>query len=844
MTDLHPQRPAESILPTLSDDLPDLEISIDEVQTIVGQTKNSVTNCPITSLRYEHLKKMIGRSSDSDELDFLDSLTWMINSIANGKVPEDVAIFLRSTQAVAIAKKDNNIRPLGLRDGLVNLTTKCILKHLQKETFKIFDGLNYALAGPKKMDELIALIAHAFRLKPEHDRLFIDCVNAFNKVDRAEAAKAIIATCPRLAKYFYFLYEEDTNIWIRSSEHEWTTISGSQGGIQGCVQAPIVFGFGSLIPYQNISSFLKPKENAIFGAFLDDSVISAAHKDTIEAFDIFKTDGPKHGLEINYGPNKTVVLLGKCANDAEVQQRIAAYCVRGIPLSNIKIHPDNGGADEDYGYIHLGVPVGSKVYQQQHLHLLVEKFIEVCECDDIVEEAQSKWVYLLWVIRQKFPFWFRHMCPTITFTVEAKVEAHMRNKFDTILGQRTSDKDWAKACLPTKTHGCGLGKPKDIISAAFAANVEETLKAVQDKLPGTAAYMDMIHASTEDFDAYDFPSLDIMLFVRGARDHKAVVVAAANALDELEILTTYDAKVGKKKTQHFYSDIINRFRAKKMEELIKDHGMAIEKAGFLSNDGSFAGAWLFNVPKDTHSTMSNPEFRTALMLRLGIKFSSLMSRCCCPQKTTICPHGVHLFSCNEFKPLLQMRHNAIQHDLMQLGLHGAVRVIDSGLGQMMDRDGRKGDLLFPGHGRGNSDLVVDLTIGNATAQSYLEQSSYISKHVIGILETNKNTKYAAGYREMGVDFMPLAFEMHGAISDSFTKFFKKLIKSAAEVNDIHYCIMFSYWQKRMSTTMQKYNAKILHLSQNKIARVTGLLRNGDIDLNDAITNVRHIHDAV
>jgi hypothetical protein len=163
---------------------------------------------------------------------------------------------------------------------------------------------------------------------------------------------------------------------------------------------------------------------------------------------------------------------------------------------------------------------------------------------------------------------------------------------------------------------------------------------------------------------------------------------------------------------------------------------------------------------------------------------------------------------------------------MQLGLHGAVRVIDSGLGQMMDRDGRKGDLLFPGHGRGNSDLVVDLTIGNATAQSYLEQSSYISKHVIGILETNKNTKYAAGYREMGVDFMPLAFEMHGAISDSFTKFFKKLIKSAAEVNDIHYCIMFSYWQKRMSTTMQKYNAKILHLSQNKIARVTGLLRNG------------------
>jgi hypothetical protein len=114
---------------------------------------------------------------------------------------------------------------------------------------------------------------------------------------------------------------------------------------------------------------------------------------------------------------------------------------------------------------------------------------------------------------------------------------------------------------------------------------------------------------------------------------------------------------------------------------------------------------------------------------------------------------------------------------MQLGLHGAVRVIDSGLGQMMDRDGRKGDLLFPSHGRGNSDLVVDLTIGNATAQSYLEQSSYISKHVIGILETNKNTKYVRSRiprDAMGVHFMPLAFKMHGAISDSFTKFSRSL----------------------------------------------------------------------
>jgi hypothetical protein len=78
--------------------------------------------------------------------------------------------------------------------------------------------INYALADPKKMDELIALITHAFRLEPEHDRLFIDYTNAFNQVDRAEAAKVIVAKCPCLARSF--LHQENTYIWIRRNDDQ------------------------------------------------------------------------------------------------------------------------------------------------------------------------------------------------------------------------------------------------------------------------------------------------------------------------------------------------------------------------------------------------------------------------------------------------------------------------------------------------------------------------------------------------------------------------------------------------------------------------------------------------
>ena len=88
----------------------------------------------------------------------------------------------------------------------------------------------------------------------------------------------------------------------------------------------------------------------------------------------------------------------------------------------------------------------------------------------------------------------------------------------------------------------------------------------------------------------------------------------------------------------------------------------------------------------------------------------------------------------------------------------------------------------------------------------------------------------------------MTFEMHGQTSDLFIKFFKKLVRAASDVNGIPYSVMFNYWKIRISTTMQKYNAKIIHMSQNKIARVTRMLRNGDADLNDIITDQRHVHN--
>ena len=107
--------------------------------------------------------------------------------------------------------------------------------------------------------------------------------------------------------------------------------------------------------------------------------------------------------------------------------------------------------------------------------------------------------------------------------------------------------------------------------------------------------------------------------------------------------------------------------------------------------------------------------------------------------------------------------------------------------------------------------MVDYCVVNACAPSYVRAgSSSTEGFTMKRLETIKYDKYKTMYAGAGVDFMPLAVEMLGAISDTFLKFLKKLASVAADPIGTPYCTMFSYWQRRVSTILQKMNANILY----------------------------------
>ena len=82
---------------------------------VIKRTKKHVTNCPITSNRYEVFKMIIGKCRTNEEqLTCPEDLNFVLSMIADGKVPQEVIPILTSSFGVVIPKRDNKDRPLGL----------------------------------------------------------------------------------------------------------------------------------------------------------------------------------------------------------------------------------------------------------------------------------------------------------------------------------------------------------------------------------------------------------------------------------------------------------------------------------------------------------------------------------------------------------------------------------------------------------------------------------------------------------------------------------------------------------------------------------------------------------
>ena len=110
-------------------------------------------------------------------------------------------------------------------------------------------------------------------------------------------------------------------------------------------------------------------------------------------------------------------------------------------------------------------------------------------------------------------------------------------------------------------------------------------------------------------------------------------------------------------SQAMPEDYLTAIAVKEYEDGISISGSKHAKARTFSNDGSFAGAWLFCVPKKGDMKMDNTSFRTALMLRLGVPFHDRPRTCNCNGLKIVDEHVDHLLCCKQNYGEIKGRHD-------------------------------------------------------------------------------------------------------------------------------------------------------------------------------------------
>ena len=451
MQDLHPTPNSDDSLPPLPTDLPKIEIDQSTALKVIKNSAKKSTPCGALSVRNEFLKQLIGSLASSLEEECLDVFTWLFNMIGNGLIPTEIMEVLKDTQGMAIDKKTGGIRPLGLRDSYINLTAKAALIVCKVDIEKIFRKVNYALAGKKKMDELISLMSHSFHTNPNFDRIFIDATNAFNCISRREAFQKSLEVCPILSTLIHALYGSPTKVWLRKdSTDQWSYIEGKTGSVQGCVLGPLIHALSTLNAYNQVARFMECHQNSFMGAYMDDVTLVGKTAVTARGFEIFRKESEKVGTKLNFKKGKTEVMLGVQNNKDDLQRAINKYTDLGFPPENILIHPKNGGDDRAYGYTHLGVPRGSRCYLKSAFDAALDKVEVATNRLSLLENAQDQWALLAWAIKPKFPFLLRHLPPSITHRKIGRINHMLRKCFTKIIGQPMSDRAWEQAGLPTQ----------------------------------------------------------------------------------------------------------------------------------------------------------------------------------------------------------------------------------------------------------------------------------------------------------------------------------------------------------------------------------------------------------
>ena len=208
-------------------------------------------------------------------------------------------------------------------------------RKIEKEGLK-----NQYGSKPAGAEAMIHIFQQLRESNPDFDIFSADAVKAFYNLNRDLTMMKLKEQAPQVFNLFMDKYNNSSDAFFFGLAQGVARFTQSEGGSPGSPEMNFLYELGISDFVQNVADLLHESEGVVAG-YIDDLYWSAPFDKMIEVIRFVMVRGPAYGYNLNM--KKSVYLmapLGRDISQRDLDVRIRALTNLGIPVDNIKIHPD------------------------------------------------------------------------------------------------------------------------------------------------------------------------------------------------------------------------------------------------------------------------------------------------------------------------------------------------------------------------------------------------------------------------------------------------------------------------------------------------------------------------
>lgn len=838
----------------------------------------------------EHLKLFMGtrftrratQHLDADEKRFTVGYTHIVNLLLCGRIPKEVATYLRSNLLMALPKTATDIRPIGIGGMLRKIACKALFRSNEMKVFNRdhFSCFQYALK-PGGMEYTVHACTLVRASHPEWDIYCMDADNAFNSAFKYYGIRHISESFKMAFPLLRWVYcYMGMQFFFRDGHMEQipSVIGFHQGDVLGtwCYIMTIQPLLESLADHLQETFPHYPMEviRMMIFFYVDDGNLCGPHELLVEAIRYIRDKGRKYGYIIK--PNKGGYLIGKCDTAQEAIERYNTLTSpeEGIELGTniVHIHPDNleeAEADgvelplkysegeltdplkrqQAYGVKILGSFIGSDLYVKARVEEVLHEWNKTARC--LIELPFYQQRMLLF--RQCFNMKPIHLLRTLPLRFTTVLAERFRELQKEILAsmfhQELEDGLMDLLCLPIAEGGLGMLNFYDVQRVAHCAS----FFGFKDLRTAYVSYLENNPQALHARDPFMRSLHDELVLLKEYMDlpEDATDEDVINALDRLAEETRrqkYDT------FQHTLYRLKNARRKEDLEEFLRDNRQKTYQHACMKNET--AGKWLEVIPRFKNMEINNSAYTIGLCFRYLLPQPLIDERQRCPlcskQSSRIDKTGHHFVSgCARdvegingavMKAQRHANHNHLRQALYLCckhamthaqeepghlfpGIEKALRpdlVVSFPVKLEMKTFALDVTLVCPFDGSQKGDLKVP-TSDQQEVEQCDKQANQKAKA--------KRDKYGQVCKDRNIEFVPFVFYTTGKLHQEAVKFLRLLATHAAEHRKLSEGTLFRYYLKMLSISLVQ---RIGYTIQTKAVacttrnfRIREVLRNGN-----------------